>query len=434
MLGGRKRGALLRLLSRGVVTLVDQGIVSVTNFLTGVIVARSCSRAELGVYALAFGLLLMAITVQSSLVSLPYTLNSAKMAEPDGRAFAGSTVVHQLCLAAGAVVVLFSAALVTHGWNQTGVSPVLLVLAACVPFVLAREYLRQVFFTRLWFQSALALDAGASVAQLGLLIALARYGLLSARTAYCAMAIACAGAVGICAAFTWRSFAWSRRRFWPDFALNWSIGKWSLASGVLNLAGAQFFPWLVAVTRGVDDAGVLAACMGVAYLANPAIMGVGNFLAPQAIRAFATSVAAGRAVLRVGTFSLGGVMAVVSPGMLLAGGMLLRLIYGEHYAPFGLVVGLLSVAQALDVMAMPANCGLLVFAKPAVIVKGNVIVLLVAVGAGPSVVRALGPFGVGLTLAAGNALSLAYRWLEYRRSMCAGEVSTLPTPAQPGLP
>ncbi len=63
-------GALYR---KGALSLVDQGVVSATNFLTMILLGRTATQ-ELGEYQLGFSIALLAMCVQNALITSPYTL------------------------------------------------------------------------------------------------------------------------------------------------------------------------------------------------------------------------------------------------------------------------------------------------------------------------------------------------------------------------
>jgi O-antigen/teichoic acid export membrane protein len=402
-------------------TLLDQAIVSATNFLTGVVVARSCSRSELGLYSLGSTVVVLLLAVQSSTVSIPYTIYGARQAEADRAAYTGSTLVHQLCLAAGSLACLAALGpLAAARAAPPGLAHVLPLLACAVPFLLAREYGRQLMFARLRSSPALLLDAVVLAVQIPLLLSLARWGALSARSAFAAAGVACALPVSVWLAIERGRFELRRDRFLPDLRANWVAGKWSLAAALAGIAGAQLYPWLLSAARGTDAAGVLAACMGVTCLANPLVLGLGNFLAPQAMQAFAEGgMDAVRPTLRMAMFVLVLAMGIVCPALFLCGGKLLTWIYGARYEGYGLTVGVLSLAQAVDVVTLPANCVLFLTDRPDATFKGNVLVLALTLAVGFALVRGLGPLGVAVGLLAGNVLSSAYRWWECGKRMRA---------------
>lgn len=411
---GARAGATAR---QGVTTVVDQGIVSITNFLTGVIVARSTSSRELGLYSLGFGVFVLLTSVQSSLVSVPYNVYGMRIPEEERRAYTGSTLVHHLGISLLSVALLATAGLLLgRREGVPGMGPVFSVLALAIPFTLGREYFRQLLFSRLRFSSALLLDAIVAGVQLGALLALASYGRLSARVAYAATAAACAVALVLFAASARGLFRLAPRRVIPTFRMNWVTGRWSLAAGVVAVASAQLYPWFTAASRGADQAGVLAACMGITALTNPLLIGMGNLLAPKIMHAYADGgLAAVQRVTRVAFAVFAGGMAVLGPLLFLAGGALLRLVYGPHYAGHGLTVGVLGLALVADWLSLPAHHALFFMDRAQVMLKSSAIVLAVTVLLGFALVSALGAIGAAVGLLVGHALATAYKWREYRR-------------------
>ena len=140
-------------------SLVDQAVISATSFITTILVGRWCGADELGVYSMGFSLLISWISVQESLVSLPYTIYRHRFAKEDPAEYAGSALTHYLLLSALAMAVLVVTAvglflcgavssLVTVTW----------VLTAVVPFALLREFRRQFAFAHLRMAQALGVD------------------------------------------------------------------------------------------------------------------------------------------------------------------------------------------------------------------------------------------------------------------------------------
>jgi O-antigen/teichoic acid export membrane protein len=425
---GPRAGAAAR---QGATTIVDQGIVSITNFLTGVIVARSCPRGEVGPFSLWFGVVLLLTSVQTSLVSVPYNVYAMRIPEAERRAYTGSTLVHQLCISLLATALLATAGLAVAGTRGLpGMSAVVSMLALAVPFTLAREYGRQLFFSRLRFGSALLLDAVVAVLQLGVLLWLARSGALSARAAYAVTAAACAVAVVVWAVMARGFFRIEPRRVRPAFLLNWVTGRWSLAAGAVAVASAQLYPWFTAAARGADQAGVLAACMGITALTNPLLIGMGNFLAPKIMHAHAEGgLAAVQRVTRVAFAVVAGAMALMCPLLFLVGGELLKRIYGPHYADHGLAVGVLSLALVADWLSLPAHYALFFMDRAKVMFKSNSIVLAITVVLGFALVSTLGVIGAGLGLLVGNSLATAFKWREYRKRVGSARNRELPASA-----
>lgn len=79
-------------------SLADQAVVSITNFLTGIIIARSCSKEELGLYMLGFSVILFMTDLQTSLNATPYMVYAPRLKGKAHALYTGSTLIHQLVL------------------------------------------------------------------------------------------------------------------------------------------------------------------------------------------------------------------------------------------------------------------------------------------------------------------------------------------------
>ncbi|HEX9050430.1 MAG TPA: oligosaccharide flippase family protein [Anaeromyxobacter sp.] len=416
---GERAGAAVR---QGLTTVLDQGIVSVTNFATAIIIARGASKDALGLYSLGFGILLLATSVQSALVSVPYNVYCMRVPEGERARYSGDVLLHQVALSL-LVAAAGAAAGYVLGTIRRGdeLATVLVIVAVVAPLALAREFGRQMFFSRLRFTSALLLDVAVAVVQLGGLLLLWRRGVLSARTAY-----AITGVAAAVAALLWAVRARPLLAVRPgketlsSFRKNWATGSWSLGASVLSVVAAQMYPWFIATSRGLGEVGTFAACTGIVAMTNPILIGMGNALSPRITHAFsAGGIAAVQRMTRIALAVFLAVMLVMCPLLFLLGGELLGHLYGPSFASQGVTVGLLSVALVADWLSLPAHYALLVTDRAHVMLKANVLVVVVNATVGFALVTIFSAPGAALGLLAGNALATAFKWREYRRTVVA---------------
>src|SRR5271169_4491437 len=239
-LRGRQSNRTVRL---GFLTLLDQGVTSATNFLTGVFIGRICTKEDFGLYMLGSTLVLFAMSAQLWLISTPYMIVRPRLKGELQSRYAGSTLLHSVALSALAALILAAAGVpLVHGIGPKGLAGVVWVLVAVVSFILLREYARRVCFANLQIRAALLLDCGVAILQIGGLAFLARHALLSPASAYCVIGGAC-GLAGI----WW--LAVNRAAFVPrlkaavsDFERNWAIGRWVCASGLLWAISTSSYP------------------------------------------------------------------------------------------------------------------------------------------------------------------------------------------------
>jgi O-antigen/teichoic acid export membrane protein len=287
-----------------------------------------------------------------------------------------------------------------------------MLAAALVPLLL-REHLRRLSFAGFENNVALRLDVLVAALQLGALVALAVVGKLSAVTAFAATG----GAAAIGATYWWRMRGRGAVRLSVGGAAAalpgmWRAGRWVLASGVAWAAGLYAYPWLLAGLRGSGAVGVWAAGMGLASLANPVLMGLGNYLAPETAHVFALGGASSLwSTVRRSCGLLTIVMLPLPIVALFFGAELVTLAYGPAYASSGLLVFLLSLHLWMAALAFPISRAFFAIERADLELRANLVGLAVLAALGVWLVRVHGPQGAALGLAtAGAAANVARVW------------------------
>jgi len=135
---------------KGLVTLADQAVVSMTNFVTGVIIGRACTKDEFGLYMLGLSIMLYVTNLQTSLILTPYMILSPRLQGDAHALYTGSTLIHQFALSALAMLWLAVGGVVLSlGMGPQGLVPVVWSLVVVIAFILLRDYARQVCFAQL---------------------------------------------------------------------------------------------------------------------------------------------------------------------------------------------------------------------------------------------------------------------------------------------
>jgi O-antigen/teichoic acid export membrane protein len=398
-------------LHQGIVSLADQAVASATNFLTGVIIARACSKEELGLYMLGFSLILLITDFQTSLITIPYMVYAPRLKGKAHALYTGSTLIHQLAFCLLTVVALVCGALaVTNGIGTKGLGTVLWALVAVIALIMLREFARRVCFARLKLKTAFLFDTCIAIGQIGGLFLLARFGLLSASRAYWVIGSACGIAV------LW--WLWSDRGSYhprmseslADLKKNWVFGKWVLASGLVWAISMNLYPWLLAAFHGVASTGVWAACLGVVSVGNPALIGMQNFVGPKISHVYAAEGprALRRLVLKI-TAVVALPMSLLCIVMIFWGDRLIVLLYGRQYAGNSLVVAILALNLLVTASAFSFSRALFAIERADVDFLVNFAALFIMVTLGLWLVRAFGPFGAALGLLGGGLVTSAIR-------------------------
>jgi len=401
---------------KGIVALADQGIASATNFLTGVIIGRTCTKEEFGLYMLGFTIMWFVIDLQGSLITSPYTVYSPHLKGRLHRQYAGSTLIHQLVLSGLVVIALITLApLVSLAIGRQDIMLVMWSLSGVITFINLKEYIRRFCFAELRMNDALVLDFCVGIVQIGLLLFLAHFRFLSANHAFWAIGISCGIVSMIWLILSRKAFNVRRKQAISDFARNWAFGKWVFSGDTVLSVSQRSYPWFLAFFQGTAATGIFAACWGVVSLVNPLLLGVGNYLGPKTVRAYAKGIGELRQLVFRGTIFLTGTMFLFCIFIVIFGGQLTALIYGSEYVGNGLIVILLALSISASAIAWPTSYALWAMERPDINFKANLLALGVTLTLGLWMVKSLGLLGIGYGLLIGNSAASAARYAAFAR-------------------
>jgi O-antigen/teichoic acid export membrane protein len=404
-------------MNQGILSLGDQAVASITNFATGVIIARASSKEQFGLYMLGFTLILLVTDLQTSLIATPYMVYAPRLKGKAHALYAGSTLLHQLTFSFLTMIGLVCAAFAARaGVGPRGLEPVLWALAAVVALIMLREFVRRMCFAGLQLKTAFLFDTCIGVAQVGGLLMLAHFGLLSAATAYWLIGSVC----GIAALWWLRldrhSYHVRVDESVADLKRNWAFAKWVFASGLLSTASTNLYPWLLAFFHGTAAAGVFAACVGVVSASNPILLGVQNLVGPKIAHEFATNGprALRRMVLKISAM-LALPISLLTLVLMVWGGRLIALLYGHRYAGNSQVVAVLACNILVTAVGFAFSRALFAIERADLDFWLNVVTIFIMVTMGLALVRAYGPLGAAFGLLGANILTTVIRACAFLR-------------------
>jgi O-antigen/teichoic acid export membrane protein len=404
-------------LHQSAVSLADQAVASATTFLTGVIIARACSKEELGLYMLGFSVVMFVTDMQTSLISTPYMVYAPRLKGNAHALYTGSTLIHQLIFSLFTMLVLACGAFgITQGVGPRGLGAVIWALAAVIALIMMRDFARRVCFARLDLKVAFLIDIGIAAGQISGLALLAHFGLLSASRAYWVIGSTCGLAVLL--------WLWSGRgschprmnESLVDLKKNWVLGKWVFASGFVWALSTNLYPWLLAFFNGTASVGVWAACLGVVAVGNPVLLAIQNLVGPKIAHMYAEE---GYGTLRRLVFKIAAVTALPVSLLCLVmffwGGRLLTLFYGRQYAGNDLVVTILAMNLLVVVITFSLSRALFAIERAKLDFLVNLAALFIMVTLGVWLVRAFGPLGAAFGLLGANLAASAIRAAAFLR-------------------
>jgi O-antigen/teichoic acid export membrane protein len=252
-----------------------------------------------------------------------------------------SALLASLAMALAAAVCL-SAWPVLTGSAGDYAARIALAVAAALPAIALREFVRRHAFANLNMRRAFLVDLGGAALGLASLIVLGITGKMGATAAVVALAYSFALPSVICLLFSLSEYSYSFRALVETLRGGWSFGKWFLPHRLATEGQGYVVHWVSLAIAGPALTGLYSANLAIVSLANPLLIGLLNIMTPRAVRAlneggpaglkaqaFGEAVVLGTVlVLMVGVIAVFGdtLMAVLFPTMEHSGNMLLLLL------------------------------------------------------------------------------------------------------------
>jgi O-antigen/teichoic acid export membrane protein len=265
---------------RGVWALADQGVVSLGNCATNVILARSLSVGQFGMFAILLEVMLFLNSLQASVVIYPLSVKGARLDRAALRRLAGACLLLTGLAGVPLGATLIGASGALHTGNLT-----MGILAGCALILWqAQETLRRAMMSQGDFKGILPGDIVSYGGQTIGVVLLAAFGALTINRTFAVMGITSLLAMGLQAFQIGISVP--RLRELPQIVGDfWQMGRWVLIGSLTAVITTLSLSWTMAYFHGVDGVGQFQAMAGVLKLSNPLMLCLSGLIVPAAARA-----------------------------------------------------------------------------------------------------------------------------------------------------
>ena len=262
-----RSSGLTKWLAKGMFAVLDQGLISGSNFLLGILLARWLAAEQYGAYALAFAMFILISIVYQSLVLEPMTVFGPSVYHDEPRRYLGVLVQLQTVLGSVVFVVgAFATIYFLYAKGSARLAPALLGATIAGPCVLLFWFARRACYVELSPSRSLSGAVLYMPLLLGSIWILLKVKLLSPFAAF--------AATGVSAILV---SAHLLRQLKPSLARDthgphlrevsrrhWVYGRWALAAAVF-----LWIPWnicypLVTKFWGLAETGSLRALLNLA--------------------------------------------------------------------------------------------------------------------------------------------------------------------------
>lgn len=316
---------------RSVWALADQGIVSLGNCATNVMLARSLAVAEFGIFALLLEAMLFLNSLQAALVIYPLSVRGAIMAREGLRRLAGSCLMLTLALALPLGVSVILAGNVVDSL-LTGI---LCAIALCAGQ--CQETLRRAMMAHGGQRRALPADAVSYLGQASIVFVLSVTGILSVNLAFATMALTSIAAVIVQSIQIGPRFTFKPRDIAQTGRDFWILGRWVLMGNLTLIVTTLGCSWTLVYFHGTDAVGRFQALANLMKLSNPLTICMAGLIVPAAARAFRDDgLDAAKSIAKKYGLLTGGVLIPYFAFLALLPTTSIHLLYGTNSAYAGL--------------------------------------------------------------------------------------------------
>jgi O-antigen/teichoic acid export membrane protein len=334
---------------RGYLGVLDQAVVSGSNFFTAVILGRYVAPAEFGVFVLAWTTLMIALSVQNALVCTPMSVIGAQKPESESATYWGSLMIFQVLLGIGICLIIVAGYVFLKNIPGLSVSqpssfPLISATILSCFFLLGQEFFRRLLIVRLDLKETLINDVVTHSIRIGGMLFLLYAGILN--TINSLLIISAGLAIG--AAFGYfrlfNAIAVSVGKFRHDFFESWRFGRWVLAEMLPYTLSVQGYIYLTALLIGTQATAALGASQNILNATNILLLSFSNIMTPIAARRYSTG---GNKALTALMMKAGLLLAVPILGFYIVAMVfaeeILNFVYKLNYAGYGSLIIICSL-------------------------------------------------------------------------------------------
>ena len=244
------------LVSKSLISMTDQGALSLTNFLVNIILLKTISIADYGRYSFFYSILMLLAAMSSALINSPMNVLIAGKKTSAGNQYISALLLGQGFVFLVFAVLGFAVALLMQffGHFDYGLWSVTVLLLAGLGTIL-REFFKPVFFNRPRPEYVLFIDL--TFIFVYLLVLFISLQNLSWITVYGFRFIASSTA-GVLGIYFWRSrfSAPSFKEIFSALKENFEHGRWILPNVIVSNLANYSFVYLLIYLLGEAEAGV----------------------------------------------------------------------------------------------------------------------------------------------------------------------------------
>ncbi len=306
--------------------LADQAVVSLGNFGLNIVLARTFSVNEYGVYSVILSFILFLNSLHQALITYPLSVRGAPAEK--------TRYDYLICVAAVLTPLGALICFPVLGAAVFSVKHLALLPVACCALLAwqLQEVNRRGALARARYAAAIASDVIRYFGTLGVVIVLSAS--LTIERVFVVLIVSSILAAWPIMASVLRNFLSAVEGIRQEIGIHWRMAAPLLGASLLVAFSTQWFLWLLAWKQGPGGSAILVALANVAAISSPVMFGVENIMVPEIAR-LRTSLTFPdlMRLLRYRSLVCGALVAPLFLLIVIFPDTVLRLFYG-HAAPY----------------------------------------------------------------------------------------------------
>ena len=341
------------------ITLVDQGIVSLVNFLVSVLLVRFLGIEAFGVYSLLWMSILFLQSLQTAIIITPMMTIGAKQLSEDKALYHGAVISHQMLFSVTSSIILYVAIAISNFVvPQWGIIDYAIPLSLVAFLSQNQDFLRRLFFLEGRTITALVNDSICYIGRLLVLFIVFICSEPSLKSVFSVMLITLFLSVSL-GVMKLGKTNFDYKYSIEVFKRHWKMSTWLTGSALLMWFSGNYFVVAAGAMLGPAAVGVLRASGNVIGMFNVLFLGLENIVPQSFSKHYLLTGSSGLRSYLMKVVLIGGALTTLASILLsFFSEPLIIAIYGEEYAGNGYILIWYCIISIFQYCLIPFNIGL----------------------------------------------------------------------------
>jgi len=342
-------------------TLADQVVVSGSNFLLGIILARVLGISEFGIYSLALLIVLFANEIQQSAIISPMMSIGPKQKKDDENLYYGSVCTQAFLFAIISFISTFLGVKLLSSyapdWN---ISALALPLSINIFLVQLQDFIRRYFYTIEKPKLSFLTDVIRFIGYITVLITTYMFSSTELTTEDAFWISSLVTLVSIIFLLThFMHLSLSLEIFKITIKRHWDFSKWLTASTLMQWFFGNIYTIIAGTMIGTSAVGALKAAQSLLGVTHILFMALANIVPIKSAKMYAKGNIDEMKKYLINTGIIG-VACVIAVSLIFAvyPEFWFRILFGEEFVPYAYLIRYISVFYILMAMFLPIKFAL----------------------------------------------------------------------------